>query len=214
MIARIIRPAYIIGFLILFYSVGIAGLLIPAQHDLFARLTPFGLLLNLSLLLLYHPGWNTRMVIFGLVVFFTGFLIEAVGVATGSIFGSYAYSPVMGFRLWDTPLIIGVNWLLLIYTTWDLVGRIRTSNLIRIFMAAALMVIYDLFLEPAAIKLDLWSWDGIMIPLQNYFAWFIISFLFFIFASLMKIKLKNRLSISLWFILLTFFILLNLFSDV
>ncbi|MCK7535950.1 MAG: carotenoid biosynthesis protein [Marinilabiliales bacterium] len=41
-----------------------------------------------------------------------------------------------------------------------------------------LMVLYDLILEPAAMSLDMWSWEGDRVPARNYLAWFLFSALF------------------------------------
>ena len=43
---------------------------------------------------------------------------------------------------------------------------------------ALLMVFFDLFMEPAAGMLDYWTWVDSRIPLQNYLAWFGLSFIF------------------------------------
>jgi putative membrane protein len=42
-----------------------------------------------------------------------GFFIEAIGVNTGLIFGNYVYKTTLGWKFLETPLIIGVNWILL-----------------------------------------------------------------------------------------------------
>ncbi|HRZ22364.1 MAG TPA: carotenoid biosynthesis protein, partial [Bacteroidales bacterium] len=120
-----IKAVYAIAVLILFFAVGVAGLAIPATHSLFVRLTPLSLLLSLTVLLLFHPAWSTRLAIYFLIIFTAGLLVEAIGVNTGVIFGEYAYGSVLGLTIWGTPLMIGVNWLMLIYTTWDMTGRIR-----------------------------------------------------------------------------------------
>ena len=43
---------------------------------------------------------------------------------------------------------------------------------------ALLMVGFDLLLEPAAVKLNYWVWVKDYIPVQNYLAWFGLSFVF------------------------------------
>jgi putative membrane protein len=48
--------------------------------------------------------------ILSLLIFLIGFSVEAVGRHRHS-FGSYAYSDVFGFKIFDTPALIGVNWL-------------------------------------------------------------------------------------------------------
>ncbi|HOW25980.1 MAG TPA: carotenoid biosynthesis protein [Bacteroidales bacterium] len=207
-----IKAVYAIAVLILFFAVGVAGLAIPATHSLFVRLTPLSLLLSLTVLLLFHPAWSTRLAIYFLIIFTAGLLVEAIGVNTGVIFGEYAYGSVLGLTIWGTPLMIGVNWLMLIYTTWDMTGRIRMPVFLRIPASAILMVTLDFVMEPVAIKMGMWTWSGHVIPLQNYLAWFVISLLFFALASIMKIELRNKMSIPIWLILFTFFILLQLFN--
>jgi putative membrane protein len=212
MIKKAIKPVYVIVFLILFYSVGIAGLLLPAMRDLFVRLTPLSLLMSFILLMLFYPGWSARTIIFSLVVFMAGFMFEALGVATGKIFGEYTYGSVLGIKLWDTPLMIGINWLMLTCTTWDLAGRIRARKAFRVLAASGLMVVLDLLLEPVAMKMGMWSWAHNAIPFRNYIAWFLISGIFFSLAAVLKIEFRNKISVALWFILFIFFLLLNLFN--
>ncbi|HNS18066.1 MAG TPA: carotenoid biosynthesis protein [Bacteroidales bacterium] len=213
MAAKSLKPAYFVFFLILYYGVGIAGLVTPSQHDLFIRFTPYSLLLNLLILLAFHAGWDRKTILFGLFVLVAGFLIEAVGVATGNVFGTYVYGKILGPGIGQTPLLIGVNWFFLVYTTWDLSSRISRNPWLRILLASVLMVVFDLFLEPAAVKLEMWTWEGGVIPVRNYLAWFVTSLLFFILAFLTKMKFRNRMSVPLWLILLAFFILLNLLME-
>jgi len=48
-----------------------------------------------------------------LLVFLIGFSVEGIGVATGVLSGSYSYGSAFGFKLFKTPIMIGVNWLFL-----------------------------------------------------------------------------------------------------
>ena len=41
--------------LMLYYGVGVAGLILPLTREIFMRLTSLSLLLSLGLLFLYHP---------------------------------------------------------------------------------------------------------------------------------------------------------------
>ena len=108
--------------------------------------------------------------------------------------------------------MIGFNWLMLSYTTWDMVGRIKFPVAFRVITAAILMVVFDFIMEPVAIKMGMWAWDGDVIPLKNYLAWFVISLLFFMLAAFMKIEIRNKVSVPLWLILFSFFVLLQLFN--
>ena len=46
------------------------------------------------------------------------------------------------------------------------------------FLVAFLMVCFDLLMEPAAVKLDYWTWLDNRPPLLNYLVWFGLSFIF------------------------------------
>jgi len=49
-----------------------------------------------------------------------GFLIEVIGVKTGYIFGRYYYGQSLGYHLLSVPLLIGLNWGVLLYSTIQL----------------------------------------------------------------------------------------------
>jgi putative membrane protein len=107
--------------------------------------------------------------------------------------------------------MIGVNWFLLVYCSLSIVDRYIDTPYFRAVAAAALMVVYDFALEPAAIRLDMWSWAGGAVPLQNYLAWFIIAFLFNSLAGRLGVfDRENKLALPLFFIQMGFFIVLDL----
>jgi putative membrane protein len=72
------------------------------------------------------------------------------------------------------------------------------------------MLIYDFFLEPIAIKFDMWSWENITVPVKNYIAWFIIAYILILMFYLFRVKFKNKLSFTVFIAQLLFFILLNI----
>lgn len=196
--------------LLLYYAVGVAGLILPLTRDIFMKLTSLSLLLSLSLLFLYHPSYERKFWLTSLLIFLGGYLVEVLGVRTGLLFGAYQYGETLGWKVFHTPLIIGVNWLMLVYCTSYIAGRYVESIYFRSIVAASMMVVYDFAMEPAAIRLDMWSWDGGPVPLQNYLAWFIIAFALNYLAGRMGIiKGHNKVALPLFFIQMVFFILLD-----
>lgn len=205
-----IRSRNPLPLLLVYYSVGLAGLILPATRDVFMKLTPLSLLLSLGLLLLYHPSYTWKFWLSSLLIFLGGVLVEVAGVRTGLLFGAYQYGETLGWKVFHTPLIIGVNWLMLIYCSSYLAGRYVESLYFRSIVAAAVMVVYDFALEPAAIRLDMWSWDGGAVPLQNYLAWFLFAFLLNYLAGRLKmLRGQNKVAVPLFFIQMAFFILLD-----
>lgn len=200
----------IVGIVIV-YCVGMFGILLPIHPD-FVLLTPLNLLVSLGIILAFHPAWNIRFVSSLFFVFLLGFGIEVVGVQTGQIFGEYSYGKTLGFQLFETPLMIGINWLLLVYGTSCIVGRFEKMNLfLRASIAATLMTILDFIIEPVAIKLDFWSWEHIEIPLQNYLAWWGISFVMLLLFLKLNGRIVNKIAEVIFWTLTVFFILLRLF---
>lgn len=207
---NILRKARAIRyFLVIFYSVGVAGLTIPATRDLFISLTPWALLMNLALLVLHHQdGFSKKyLIIFGIIAV-AGFLVEIIGVQTGIIFGDYAYGSGLGIQLMDTPLLIGINWLILVYTTASITQKVNTSGFIKILQGASMMLVYDLIMEQVAPRMDMWSWKDDVVPVENYIAWWIIAAIFHTLFQVFKIRVTNPLSVAVLLIQFFFFVLL------
>jgi putative membrane protein len=206
------------------YGVGLAGMLLPFSRGLFTAITPLNLLF--ALLWLFWGKWPARQVVItGSVIAGASFFIEAAGVNTGKIFGVYAYGNTLGPKLLNTPLIIGVNWFLLIYCTnvisrqlWkritDRQEGSRTGLMRSMFIVVTgslLMVFYDLLLEPAAIRLDMWSWECGIIPLRNFLAWFFLSLVFHIYIRYRGEEEINPRALPLFAVQLGFFAVIDLF---
>ncbi|MGB4400791.1 MAG: carotenoid biosynthesis protein [Daejeonella sp.] len=194
---------------ILFHCVGLYGFLNPELNDFFIKLVPFHLLLMLSLMIVSGYDGTRDILLFALMVYAAGFLVEVAGVNTGLIFGSYTYGSTLGLKLWQTPLMIGVNWLILVYTTGVLLQPIKINKYALAALGAAVLVSTDFLIEPVAIKYDYWSWQGGVIPMQNYIGWFIVAFIMFLFFNRMNFRKQNPAAIVLFVTQLVFFIVLN-----
>ncbi len=239
------------------YGVGLAGMLLPFSRELFMMITPLNLLF--ATLFLFWGRWPAgRVIVTGFFIAIASFFVEALGVNTGRIFGAYSYGRTLGPALLNTPLIIGLNWFLLIYCT-NVIGRLlweRLSSgvtgrsgqgphaeasmsgqgghaeagmsghlpqgkngwygqipesLFVVFAGSVLMVIYDLFLEPAATRLDMWSWECGVIPLRNYLGWFLFSAIFHTIMRIMGEEKLNMRAVPLFAVQLVFFAVIDLF---
>ena len=192
--------------LIIFFTVGVVGFALPVTSNFFTHLTPFALLLSISALAVFHrtDRYKKSLIIFS-VIFISGFLIETVGVRSGMIFGTYSYGKGLGLKLLDTPLMIGINWLLLVYCTSIIVNSFPVHDIFKIISASLLMVVYDVLLEQTAPILDMWEFEGGYAPVQNYLSWSIISVIFLLFLRLTGIKFENRMAPFIFVLQLAFF---------
>ncbi|ERM82874.1 hypothetical protein P872_05345 [Rhodonellum psychrophilum GCM71 = DSM 17998] len=195
--------------ILVFHIVGIVGMSIPSIRPYFQLLTPFHLLLCTGLLLVFHKGWNVNFLIFSLLAFGIGFGAEVIGVHTQLLFGGYSYGSVLGVKVFEVPLMIGVNWFLLVYLSAEIFeGRIR-NWLVAAILGALVMVIMDFLIEPVAVSLDFWAWEGGQIPLSNYTSWFIVALVIQLIYGKLEFRKKNPLALFLLLNLIVFFGILN-----
>lgn len=193
------------------YLAGIIGLQLPYSSPYFQALTPFNLLLSAGILFSFHKDWNRSFLLFCLICFLAGYFVEVAGVASGMIFGQYSYGPTLGYQLWDVPLIIGLNWLMLIYSTGVIAAPLPVALPLKALIASSLMLLLDFFIEPVAIAFNFWQWNQGYIPIQNYVAWFIISFFLHLLFYLLPFERRNPAAKILYLLQLVFFIILYLF---
>ena len=107
----------------------------------------------------------------------TAFAAKLEGM-TGVIFGSYGYTEVLSPVIMDVPLAVPFGWITALFlsahVTESFIGRYRLycPSLIKSFVGGGLMVLFDLCLEPYAIKSAYWVWYAGKPSLHNSLAWF------------------------------------------
>jgi uncharacterized membrane protein len=196
-----------IAFLVIIHLVGIVGMLSPYK-SYFEGLTPVNLLVSFVVLMLNHKQLNQRWIVFLISIFLAGFGVEVLGVNTGFPFGEYTYGENLGFKLFNTPLMIGLNWVMLIYCSAG-VAQLHNNKFIQAAVAATLMLLYDLNLEPVAIEIGLWSWELVSIPLENYISWFFIAYaMHYALLRFMTVP-TNGVAGPLFLIQMVFFAIIN-----
>jgi bisanhydrobacterioruberin hydratase len=182
-------------FFIIFYSVGVIGIYCESSRQFFIGLIPYVLFLSFIVILLFHESSiNKRTLIILSGIYLCGLLIEIIGVNTRMIFGNYIYGNGLGIKILNTPLMIGINWLMLVYCSSSVIEKMRIHLVFRIFIAAFLMLMYDYIIEHIAPFLNMWHWENNRVPIQNYIAWFIIAVLFQTTIGLTGIKIKNQIA--------------------
>ncbi|WP_377165507.1 carotenoid biosynthesis protein [Mucilaginibacter terrae] len=197
--------------IILFHVVGLVGFFVPALTPLFLRLVPFHLLLMLAVIIANHYRFDEKFAGFVLLIFLGGIAAEWIGVHKHWIFGNYYYGQTLGTKVFDIPLMIGVNWFMLIYGTGVLMVRSRLKSMpARVISGAALLVLLDLLIEPVAINFDYWHWAESVVPLKNYLGWFALSALFLYVFELFKFKQQSIVAPILIMLQFAFFVLLQL----
>lgn len=198
-----------IAFVWLVHVSAVIGIFL-GYREWFVTKTPMNLLLLFLVLVLFNPLLSKKsLLVFGFV-FAMGFLSEVVGVNTGLLFGSYQYGDNLGFKIAGVPLLIGINWAVLVVTTAEISKAAQLSIWFKAALAAGLMVLLDVFIEPLAPALDFWSWTYGHPPLFNYITWFIVAYgLIWVY---LKANIRGHRQVA-WHIYLSqlfFFCLLNI----
>lgn len=202
-----------IAFLYIIFFVGIVGHLYDPLRNLMLLLTPATLLLTGLIVLFYsYKSSTNNFLLWAAFTYIITFILEVIGVKTGLIFGEYNYGSTLGIKLFDVPLIIGFNWVFVILGSISISRLLKNNIFLSSIISAFIAFIFDLILEPIAIKLNYWSWYEGIIPIQNYLAWFVIAFIASVFFLKLNLKLRSDISIHYFFIQLVFFIILLIFS--
>ena len=160
--------------IVILHLVGIAGML--SQHKaFFNNLSAVHLVICFIFLAGSMKKKDAGFVATFLSCYIIGFAAEWIGVHTGYLFGNYSYGSMLGPKLDAIPLLIGINWYLLAISSHWLVSKFKQNLGLSVVLAAALMTGIDLLIEPVAVDLGFWSWQGAEIPWTNYLCWFLVS---------------------------------------
>jgi bisanhydrobacterioruberin hydratase len=213
---------------IFFHAIGFVGMFF--NKEFFIATTPLNLLLMFGLIFYTQTKINVPLLLFFALCFAVGIYVEIVGTSTGLLFGNYSYSKNLGPAFKNVPLIIGINWCIIMYCCGasvhylfaklsakvkEVTGSV-TSSALQLFStvtdAALLAVFFDFILEPAAIKLGYWQWlDDSTVPAYNYMCWFIISAFLQLLFGILKFDKQNKFAVHLLMIMSLFFLLIRTF---
>jgi putative membrane protein len=215
---------------VLFHLIGITGILF-FNRNFFVQATPLNLLLMLALLVWTQKEKNLSFFVFMVLVLIVGTSAEMIGVNTGNLFGNYRYGNVLGPGIMNVPLVIGVNWFIIIYCCGScihvlmrkIIGSIAVEPLKKpatikalsvVFDGATLAVFFDWVMEPVAIKLGFWHWaaDG-TVPLFNYLSWLVLSMLLLVLFHFGNFNKENKFAVNLLLVQAMFFLLLRTLLD-
>lgn len=213
---------------LLFHVTGLLGILL-GNTSLFAGFTGMNMLLMFALILFTQRAAHWSFYFFIVVCAVTGYLVEYNGVHTGILFGDYLYGDTLGIKYKGIPLIIGVNWFIIVYccgiSIYTLTVIIKRRLLPEqrttyekwsiaslIIDGALLATFFDWIMEPVAVQLNFWKWTtDSEIPMLNYITWFAVSCCLLTVFTLCRFKKANKFAIHLLLIQFMFFLLLRTF---
>lgn len=171
------RQQLFVGIVMFFWLAGFMQVAFGLEYVI--KLTPIVLALLAAGVLFFWDAPAKRKVAAAALIIFFGFVVELIGVKTGVLFGDYSYGALMGYKLFGVPLTIGITWLLVCVSAWNIVLFGREKRLwVRLLYAGGLVVMLDLILEQFAVAYSFWTWSNGDVPLLNYLCWFVIGICF------------------------------------
>ena len=204
------KGSILILVIVIFYTVGTVGMMMPDYREQFLDLSFLNLLLSFAIVLLSRHKRLQHFILFLFLSFLTGMLAEWIGTKTGLLFGDYSYGENLGPKISGVPLVIGINWGILVVASASVVMRLKLNFWWSVVASALLMTLFDVLMEPVAIKSDYWRWNG-AIPLYNYVCWFAVSLPLHYIYFRSGLAESNKVFDALFLVMSIFFIILNLF---
>lgn len=199
----------LIAILVIFHLVGLVGMAIPEMRDKILPLSAMNLYISFAVLLLSRKTKFKFFFIFITVAFLLGMSFEIIGVKTSYLFGEYYYGNNLGQKIFEVPIVIGINWAVLAICSGNIIQKLKLNILFSALLTSLLMVLLDYLIEPIAIKNDYWHWKNELIPVYNYISWFFLSIPITLLYFKLKLQEQNKVSNVLYLILALFFITLK-----
>jgi len=196
--------------LLIFYTVGTVGILLPAYREFMLQFSAMNLFLSVIVLVLSRKNNIGPFWLMLTLCFAVGIVVELIGTKTGLLFGNYSYGANLGPKFMGVPWIIGINWGILVICTASIVSRLNASIVVKALLAAFVMTALDVLIEPVAIESDFWSWKSGDIPVYNYICWFAIAFPLQWLNFKLKAVESNKVANGLLLIMTLFFLTLNI----
>lgn len=172
--------------------------------DWFLSLSPLNLSIYLALII-WNVDEKITLVKALFVPFGIGMLVEFLGVNYGLIFGNYQYGENLGVKIKGVPLMIGVNWVILTFTSASLARYFFKNKVATSLVAAIMMVLLDLIIEIAAPAMDYWEFQKGIVPVQNYIGWSGTAFIVHLLFQKVNISYHPQLSLHLMLAIILFF---------
>lgn len=194
------RPgAALAAVLAVLYAVGLLGHALPATRGLMLALTPWFLAATgaAALALAWPAAGGRRLALWTAAAYAATLGLEIAGVATGAVFGAYRYGGVLGVQVAGVPLVIGLNWVLVILGLAGCLARLPGGRWWSAPVVGLLAAGFDWIMEPVAVRLDYWAWAAADIPLRNYAAWFAIALAAAAAFAALGVRLRRQTLLAL-----------------
>lgn len=120
-------------------------------------------------------GWRDGTVFLAVLGIYA-ILIESSAIATGFPYGHFDYTDHLGYRILGyAPWTVAFAWTPLILGSYAVAANVSESRLGRVVLCTIILVLFDMVLDPGAVYLDFWEYQGggwyYGVPISNFGGW-------------------------------------------
>ena len=103
-------------------------------------------------------------------------IVETAAILTGFPYGHFGYSDLLGFRLFGhTPWTVALAWTPLVLAAYCVAANVSGHIVTRISLIAILLAVFDIVLDPGAVRLGFWRYaeagEFYGVPASNFLGW-------------------------------------------
>ena len=141
-------------------------------------------------------GWRDGLILWALLGVYA-LLIETSAIYTGFPYGHFAYSDLLGAKLFGvTPWTVFLAWTPLMIGAYAVARILINNQFARIFAAAIIATSFDLVLDPGAVRLRFWKYLGggfYDVPLSNFAGWLVTCALAALAIEIFMLRVRSLL---------------------
>lgn len=164
------------------------------MYNIYSLFFEFGAILAF-LLILRQEYKNIRLREILILAFIYGLLLEIINTHLSK---SYYYGKDFLFQIYGIPLAIASGWAIVYYTTRKISKKFQFKWYAAPFFMALIAVIFDMVLDPIAIRLGFWSWrisfgeEWFGAPYDNLIGWMAVIWTFTFLINLSEQNLFSE----------------------
>jgi len=125
-------------------------------------------------------GWSDAVLLWA-ALGILAIALETFAIVTGFPYGHFGYSDLLGYRLFGyAPWIVFLAWTPLAIGAWAIASQLavgRRQWAVRVLLTAIFLVGFDLVLDPGAVRLGFWKYEGggefYRVPISNFLGWLV-----------------------------------------
>jgi isopentenyl-diphosphate delta-isomerase type 1 len=122
-------------------------------------------------------GWRDGAILIAVLGVYA-LAIEASAILTGFPYGHFGYSDLLGFRMFGlVPWTVAFAWTPLLLGAYAVAANLFAGRISRVVATTLILTLFDVVLDPGAVRLGFWRYDGggwfYGVPMSNFIGWLV-----------------------------------------